>query len=132
MIEPLIRWLNAAVNGYDIASCGLKLASKWYADDGTLVINSVDDMVSMLDIVQQFSGWSGIRLNASKRKITAYIHALMTIPRKRDRDEALRARLARVTLANCALGSLTQDEFLPGRYMGTSLISYLSPEAHVH
>jgi hypothetical protein len=28
MIEPLIRLLNASQNGYDIASCGLRLASK--------------------------------------------------------------------------------------------------------
>jgi hypothetical protein len=55
LIEPLIRWLNAAHKGYYIKSCGLKLASKWYADDGTLVSNSVDDMLSLLSIVQQFS-----------------------------------------------------------------------------
>jgi hypothetical protein len=64
MIEPLIRWLNAADKGYDITTYGLKLASKWYADDGTLVTNSVEDIVSLMDIVQQFSAWSGIRLNA--------------------------------------------------------------------
>ena len=64
MIEPSIRWLNAADKGYDIAYCGLKLASIWYADDGTLVTNSVEDMVSPLDIVQQLSAWSGILLNA--------------------------------------------------------------------
>jgi len=37
-----------------ISSCGLKLASKWYADDDTFVTNSVEDMISLLDIVQQF------------------------------------------------------------------------------
>ena len=37
----------------------------------------------------------------------AYIHALQSITRKRDRDEALLARLAHVTLANRALCSLT-------------------------
>ena len=96
MIEPLIRWLNAADKCYDIASYRLKLASKYYVDDGTLVTNFVDDMVSMLDIAQQFSAWSRIRLNAPKCKITAYIHALQPIPRKRDREEALQARLAHV------------------------------------
>ena len=55
MIEPLIRWLNAADKGYRITSRGLALASKWYADDGTLVTNSVDDMMSLLSIVQEFS-----------------------------------------------------------------------------
>jgi hypothetical protein len=28
MIEPLIRWLNASHKGYDMTSCGLRLASK--------------------------------------------------------------------------------------------------------
>ena len=52
MIEPLIRWLNVADKGYRITSCGLTLAGKWYANDGTLVTNSVDDMMSLLSIVQ--------------------------------------------------------------------------------
>ncbi len=80
MVEPLIRWLTASGKGYDIASCGLKLASKWYADDGTLLTNSVEDMISLLDMIQQFSTWSCIHRNASKCKITAYIHELQAIP----------------------------------------------------
>jgi hypothetical protein len=51
MVEPLIRWLKASGKGYDIASCGLNLASKWYADDGTLITNSVEDMIALLDII---------------------------------------------------------------------------------
>ena len=54
MIELLIRWLDAVDKGYIITSCGFKLASKWYADDGTVVTNSVDDLISLLSIVQQF------------------------------------------------------------------------------
>jgi hypothetical protein len=46
MIEPLIRWLKASGKGHGIASCDLKLASKWYADDCTLITNSVADMIS--------------------------------------------------------------------------------------
>jgi hypothetical protein len=76
---------------YNITSCGFKLASKWYADDGTLFTNSIDNMISRLYIVQQFSARSGVHLNVDKCKITAYIHALQSIPRKRDRDDALRA-----------------------------------------
>jgi hypothetical protein len=87
MVEPLIRWLNAADKGYNITSCNLKLASKWYADDETLVTNSVEDMISLLSIVQQFSEWSGIKLNVGKCKVTAYIHSLQTISRQQDRDE---------------------------------------------
>jgi hypothetical protein len=73
MIKPLIRWLDASQKGYDTASCGLRLASKWYANDGTLVTNTIEDMVTLLDIVEQFIDWSGIRLNVGKFKITAYI-----------------------------------------------------------
>ena len=52
MVKPLIRWLNASGKGYNIASCGLRLASKCYADDGTLIPNSAEDMISLLDIIQ--------------------------------------------------------------------------------
>ena len=91
MVEPLIRWLNAANKRYTIKSCDLKLASKWYADDGTLVTNSVGDMISLLFIVQQISDWSGIKINVGKCKGTAYIHSLLTISLKNDRDYALLA-----------------------------------------
>jgi hypothetical protein len=71
MIEPLIRWLNASHKGYEMTSCGLRLAITWYANDGTLVTNTIEDMVTLLDIVEQFSDWSGIRLNVGKCKVTA-------------------------------------------------------------
>jgi hypothetical protein len=132
MIEPLIRWLNATDKGYHITSCGLQLASKWYANDGTLVTNSVADMLSLLAIVQKFSDWSGIHLNVGKCKVTAYVHELQSIPRKGARNDALRARLAHITLAGRPIGFLTQDEPLPGGYLGTSLTASLSPVAHLH
>ena len=129
VVEPLIHWLSAADRGYNIISSGRKLASKWYADDGTLFTNSLEDMISLLGIVQRFSSWSGIHLNVNKCKITAYIHVLQTIPRKKDRNDALGARLARVTLSGHTIGSLTQGEPLPGGYLGTSLAASLPPEA---
>jgi hypothetical protein len=46
-VEPLIRWLMAADKGYEITSCGLKLASKWHVDDGTLVTSSIESMISL-------------------------------------------------------------------------------------
>ena len=70
MVEPLIRWLAASDKGYNVASCDLKLARKWYVDDGTLVTNSVEDMISFLDIVKHFSTWSSIHLNVAKCKIS--------------------------------------------------------------
>ena len=66
MIESLIRWINASQKGYDTTSCGLRLASKWYAHDGTLVTNTIENTVTLLNIVEQFSDWAGIRLNVGK------------------------------------------------------------------
>ena len=83
MVEPLIRWLTASGKGYNIAFYGLKLACKWYADDGTLLANSVEDMISLLDIIQQFSTWSDIHLKAAKCEITTYIHELQAISPKK-------------------------------------------------
>ena len=85
----------------------LKLASKWYADDGTLLTSSVEDMITLLDVIQQFIKWSCIHLNVNKCKINAYIYELQAIPNKRDRDVALRSRLAHVTLARHPFGALT-------------------------
>ena len=84
VIEPLIRWLTASQKGYAITSCGLRLASKWYADDGTLVTNSIDDMITLLNIVEQFSNWFGIRLDVGKCKITAYLQDLQSTRKKMD------------------------------------------------
>jgi len=82
MIKPLIRWLNASQKEYGITSCGLCLAGKWYGDDGTPVTNTIEDIVALLDIVEQFSVWSGIRLNVVKCKITAYMQKLQPLPQK--------------------------------------------------
>ncbi len=73
-----------------------------------------------------------IHLNMGKCKVTTYIHELQKIHRKRERDDALRARLAHITLDGRPIGSLTQDETLPGGYLGTSLRASLSPEAQLH
>ena len=81
MIEPMIKWLRASYNGYNISSCGLQLASKLYADDGTLVTNTVDDMIFLLNLVDQFNKWFGILLNVNKCKITAFIQEIQSMPR---------------------------------------------------
>ncbi len=89
MIEFLIRWLRASHKGYGIALCGLQLASKWYADERTLITNLVEDMIVLLDLVDQPSKLSGIHLNVSKYKITVFIHNLQAIRHKRGRDVTL-------------------------------------------
>ena len=86
IVEPLIRWLTAADKVCEIASGGLKLVSKWHADHSTLVTlvtNLIENMISLMDIAQEFSSWSGIRLNIAKCKITAYIRALQNTPHRR-------------------------------------------------
>ncbi len=121
IIETLIQWLRTSNKGYDITSRGLQLASNWYVDDGTLVPNSVEDMISLLDLVNQFSEWSNIHLNANKCKIAAFLQDIQPIARKQERHDALKARLSHVSPAGRPTGSLTQDEPLPGGYLGTSL-----------
>ena len=113
MTEPLIRWLTASQKGYDITFCGLRLTSKWYADDGKFVTNTIDDMITLLDIIEQFSAWSGIRLNVGKCKITAYLQGLQSIRKKTDKDDALHARLAHISVGGQRIGVLSQDEPLP-------------------
>jgi len=88
-------------------------------------------MIGLLDLADQLNKWSGIHLNVSKCKIAAFIHDLQAIPRKRDRDDALRARRAHVVMASRPIGSLTQDKPLPGGYQGTSLTASLCPDAHL-
>jgi hypothetical protein len=131
VIEPLIRWLKASQKGYDITSCGLQLDNEWYADDGTLITNTVDDMIALLDIVEQFSTWSSIHLNVRKCTITACIQGLQSIRTKSNRVHALRARLAHVSIGGHQISSLSQDVPLPGGYLDTTLKASLCPDAHL-
>ena len=55
-------------------------------------------MIALLTIVEQFSELSGIRLNVGKCEITAYIQSLQSLLEKTDKDDALKARLAHITL----------------------------------
>ena len=52
MVKYLIRWLKAVDKGYNVTYCGLKLVSERCADDVTLFINSVEDMMSLFDTFQ--------------------------------------------------------------------------------
>ncbi len=50
---------------------------------------------------------------------------------KKDKDDALKARLAHLTLGGQRIGVLNQDEPLPGGYLGTALTASLCPDAHL-
>ena len=88
-------------------------------------------MIVLLYMADQFSKCSGIHLNANTCKINVFIHALQAILRKRDKDDALRARLANVSLTGCPIGSLADDEPLSGGYLDTSFTASLCPDAHL-
>ncbi len=49
------------------------MASKWYADDSTLITNSVEDMSILFDLIDKFSTWSSIHLNVKFCKITVFM-----------------------------------------------------------
>ncbi len=49
----------------------------------------------------------------------------------KDKDDALRARLANIFLGGTRIGVLSQDEPLPGGYLGTTLAASLCPDAHL-
>ncbi len=51
--------------------------------------------------------------------------------KKTDRDDAIKARLAHITLEGQRIGVLTHDEPLPGGYLVTSLAAFLCPDAHL-
>jgi hypothetical protein len=96
-----------------------------------LVTNTIDDIITLLDIVEQFSAWSGIRLNVGKFEITAYLLGLQSIHKKIDKDDAHCARLAHVSPGAHRIGVISQDEPLLGGYLGIALTASLCPDAYL-
>ena len=131
LVEPLIRWIKSTQKGYTLTSNNLSLTSKWYADDATLVAATIPALISQLQIVEKFSNWSGIHMNIPKCRLTGYIHKLQLIKSKKDRDMALQTRLAHVRINDTPIPVLSQDEPLPGGYLGTALTSSLCPKEHL-
>jgi hypothetical protein len=131
MVESLIRWLKKLNSGYTLSSNHLTLSNKWYAEDATLIASTVTDLNTQLDTVNIFSEGSGIRLNISKCRLTGYIHALQLIKRKADQDVSLQARLANVRVGGTSIPIISQDDPLPGDYLGTALSASLCPKAHL-
>ncbi len=56
---------------------------------------------------------------------------LQSFRKKTDKDDALKARLAHIAPGGQRIGVLTQDEPLPGGYLGTALTASLCPDAHL-
>ena len=80
--------------------------------------------------IDQFSTWSGIHTNITKCRVTAFLPNLQHLPKK-DRDDALRARLSPLTLQGKPVPILTQDEPLPGGYLGTQITAALTRTPHL-
>ena len=73
--EPLTRWLHVGGRGYSMGCMSgtsktlqmkCRTASSGYADDTTLVTNTVRNMVLQMNKVEQYSGWGNLKLNVSK------------------------------------------------------------------
>ena len=71
VFNALLLALEASGAGHQTAT-GLKTPARAFADDVTLATTSVEDMSTLLTIVDQFCNWSGMRLNVPKSEITAY------------------------------------------------------------
>jgi hypothetical protein len=95
------------------------------------VAHNVTDLNTQLEIVNTFSEWSGIALNISKYRLTCYIFELQFLKRKKDRDSALQARLANIRVSHTSISIISQDDPLPGSYLGTALTASLSQKAHL-
>ena len=131
MGEPLIRWIKHTHKGYTLTSNNLSLSSKWYADDATLVAPTIPALEAQVQVIEAFSKWSGIRLNIPKCRLTGYIHKLQNIKTKKDRDMALQTRLAHVRIGGTPIPILSQDDPLPGGYLGAALTASFCPKAHL-
>jgi hypothetical protein len=63
--------------------------------------------------------------------LTGYLHQLQDIKAKYDRDTARQTRLAHVRIVGIPIPVLSQDDPLPGGYLGTALTASLCPKAHL-
>ena len=128
MMEPLLRWLAKGSRGYLPSNTSMAYPTQAYADDLTLLTDSLEDMLTQFDKLERFSTWSHILINGKKCAITAYLHSLQRL-RKADRDRALADLMAHVQLAGTPLPCLSQDDPLPGNYLGTAITASLHTHA---
>jgi hypothetical protein len=71
VVNALIRWLECKGGGYKHSSGG-EYNTLLFADDSTLLTESKKAIQMLLDTVESFSGWSGIRVNLRKSEISGY------------------------------------------------------------
>ena len=129
MMEPLTRWLQSGNHGYKTGATGLTHEAILYADDIALTSKSIRGTQRQLNKIEQFGEWSHIKVNPSKCRTTGWVPGIQSIQKKTERDSALRNSLAHVTILGAHIPTLTQDEPLPGGYLGCQLTASLSPGA---
>ena len=125
MLEPLSRWLQQGQHGYSPHSTGIPVEGLLYADDITLTTPSISSTSAQLEKVEQFGIWSHIRTSPTKCRVTAWVPTLQKLP-KNLRDNALLDSLAHIKIQNTRIPALTQDEPLPGGYLGCQITASLS------
>jgi hypothetical protein len=131
MVEPLIRLIKFTPKGYTLTSNNLSLSSKWYADDAKLVAPTIPALEAQLQVVEAFSKWSDICLNIPRCRLTGYLHKLHNIKTTKNRDTAVQTRLAHARIGGTPIPVLSQDDPLPGGYLGTALTASLCPKARL-
>jgi hypothetical protein len=116
---------------YTLTSNNLSLSSKWYADDATLVAYTIPALEAKLQIVEFYSKWSAICLNIPKCRLAGYLHKLQDIKTKETATRHYKTRLAHVRIGGIPIPIISQDDPLPGGYLGTTLTTSLCPKAHL-
>ena len=71
VVNALIRWLESRGGGYKHSS-GEEYNTLLFADDGTLLTESKEAMQRLLNTVESFSLWSGVKVNLRKSEISGY------------------------------------------------------------
>ena len=100
----LLHALDATAVGHK-SMTGLRTAARAFADDVALVATSVQNMSTLLEVVDTFCTWSGMRLNVAKSEISAWDFGRRTEP------DTTNITINKQTLARLAPTS-------PFRYLG--------------
>ena len=93
--------------------------------------HNVADLNTQLEIYNAFSEWSGIILHIPKCRLTCCIHEIQALKREKDRDCELQTSIANIGVGHTPISIMSQDDPLPGGYLGIALIASLSPKAHL-
>lgn len=100
----LLHALEATGVGHK-SMTGMQTAARAFADDVALVTASVQNMCTLLEVVETFCNWSGMRLNVTKSEISAWDFGRRTEP-----------DTSNITINKQALARLAPTS--PFRYLG--------------